>query len=288
MLNYGMSVISLAERIGESVEDAQKIIDEFYKGFNGVKEYTDLSQKMLKEKGYVTDIFGRRRHISDARLPEFEVKPNEKYSNNYEFNPLIGAVKHEDKATLKKIKDYEDKLSKAKWKKEIDAISLQAQKEGFVVKNNRGFINRALRQCLNARIQGSSASMTKKAMIMIDNDEELNKLGFHLLVTVHDEVFGEAPTENSEQVAKRLSEVMIEAAKIKCGNVAWKCDPYTVKRWYEDEATAEVRTEYNKLLDKLSSEEALIKIKSKFSMIQDKYLEQICNGTYEINKHEDI
>jgi len=264
-----------------SLEEAQEIIDNFYKGFKGVDQLTKDSQKMLREKGYVTDMWGRRRHIPDAQLPEYEVKPNEKYKNNYEFNPLLGALPHEDKATQMKIKQYQDKLSKAKWKKEVDSITQQAFKEGFNVKNNKGFITRALRQCLNARIQGTAASMTKLAMIMIDNDHELNQLGFHLLATVHDEVYGEAPTENSERAAKRLSEVMVEAARTKCSAVPWKCDGYNVKRWYLDESSAEVKKEFTKSGN-------IDIIKKKFPMIKEKYIEQMCNGTFEINTHEDI
>jgi DNA polymerase I len=224
-ITYGMSAHTLAENMELSQEEAEKIIEDFYKGFPGVKKLTDDSQEMLQRVGYVTDMWGRRRHLPDAQLPEFEVKPDEKYKNNFEFNPLIGAKPHEDKQMLIKIKSYQDKLSKAKWKKDIEAITLAAKKDGLIVKDNRGFINRAKRQCLNARIQGTAASMTKKAMIMIYNDEELNRLGFKLLITVHDEVFGQCPTENSKAAAKRLSEVMVATAADKC-ICKFKCDPY--------------------------------------------------------------
>lgn len=284
-LNYGMGVTTLAERIGSTVPEAQAIIDEFYKGFTGVKKYTEESQQMLKEKGYITDIFGRRRHIPDGQLPEYEFNVA---GVDYDFNPLMDSVKHIDTRTQALISDYKNKLSKARWAKDRNAIIEQAKKDGLEIKSNGGYINRALRQCLNARIQGSSASMTKKAMIMIHEDEELKKLGFELLVTVHDEVFGQCPKENSDKVAKRVSDLMVEAAKIKCGNVVWKVDPYEVSRWYEDEASAEVLKDYNKLCSKLSKEEALIKIKEMYSMIKPKYVELMCEDKYICNVNEDI
>ena len=284
-LNYGMGVTTLAERIGSTVPEAQAIIDEFYKGFTGVKKYTEESQQMLKEKGYITDIFGRRRHIPDGQLPEYEFNIA---GVDYDFNPLMDSVKHIDTRTQALISDYKNKLSKARWAKDRNAIIEQAKKDGLEIKSNGGYINRALRQCLNARIQGSSASMTKKAMIMIHEDEELKKLGFELLVTVHDEVFGQCPKENSDKVAKRVSDLMVEAAKIKCGNVVWKVDPYEVSRWYEDEASAEVLKDYNKLCSKLSKEEALIKIKEMYSMIKPKYVELMCEDKYICNVNEDI
>lgn len=281
-LNYGMGTTTLADRLGTSLEDAQKVVDGYYGGLSGVKSYTEASQKMLKEKGYVTDLWGRHRRIPDGALPDFEVKL---VNNTNDFNPLIGSVPHEDKEILKRIDYYKDKLSKTKWKKDVDNITAQAKREGLSVKNNKGFINRALRQCLNARIQGSSASMTKLAMILIDNDPELNRLGFKLLITVHDEVLGQCPRENSEAAAKRLSEVMVAAAQSKCSNVPWKCDGYAVSRWYEDELSGEIRNIYSKKKD---DPNAIKELQEQFKMIKPEYVEQMCLETYEINTHEDI
>ena len=43
----------------------------------------------------------------------------------------------------------------------------------------------------------SAADVTKKAMIAIANDKELQDLGFELELTIHDEVIGECPIENA-------------------------------------------------------------------------------------------
>ena len=118
-------------------------------------------------------------------------------------------------------------------------------------------------------------------MIMVHNDEELKRLGFRLLVTVHDEMFGEAPTENSVRAGERLSEVMVEAAKVKCGAVKWKCDEYVVKRWYLDEFAADVLKNYNKCKD-------IEQIKNDYSAINPVYIEQMCNETFDCNKFENI
>ena len=278
-LNYGMSTKSLAERLNESVEEAQKVVDGYYSGLAGVKKYTDASQQMLKEKGYVTDAYGRRRHLPDGQLPEYEIKPL--FNTVTEFNPLIGAIPHNDSKVENLIKSYQDRLSKATNYRDRMSLIDAAKKDNLEVKNNSGFISRAMRQCLNARIQGTSASMTKLAMIMARNDPELKKLGFRLLVTVHDEMYGEAPKENSEKVAKRLSEVMNEAARTKCDRVPWKTDPYVVSRWYADEFSAEVLKDYLKSKD-------LDKIKNKYSYINPIYIEQMCNETFDPNSSEEI
>ena len=274
-LNYGMGVKTLAERFDETVEDAQKIIDGYYGGLTGVKKYTEESQQMLKKKGYVTDLWGRRRHIPDGMLPEYEIYSE---TNSYEFNPLLDSPQHLDRRTESLISDYNKKLSEVRWKKERDVIIAQAKKDGLIVKNNGGFINRAMRQCLNARIQGSSATMTKLAMIMAHNDKELNDLGFKLLFTVHDEFAGMCPAENGKRCGERLCEIMIEAAKIKCGNVPWKCDPYIViDGWYEDNLLAELSKEYNDLKD-------IKKVQEKYKHLNSDSIELACNGNYIIGR----
>ena len=274
-ITYGMGSTTLAERMNLSREESEQIIKDFYKGFPGVDKLTKDSQDMLRRKGYVTDMFGRRRHIPDAQLPEFDIKSA---VVSYEFNPLIGAEPHIDNKTELLISNYRSKLEKAQWKKDKDLIINQAKKDGLSIKNNGGFINRALRQCLNARIQGTARSMTKLAMIMIHNDKELNDLGFKLLVTVHDEVFGMAPTENSKRAGERLCEVMVEAAKVKCSAVAWKCDPYIVSDgWYEDELIAEVLKDYNKS----KNIEDVIK---NYPALNQNSIKLVCNNEYIIGR----
>lgn len=280
-LNYGMSTKSLAERIDSSVEDAKKITDEFYSNFDGVKKFTEDSQKMLTSLGYVTDAYGRRRRIPEATLEKYEI-----IGDKIRFNPLLYTS---GKIDDPKIKNYKNLLSKSTYYKEVKSIIDKVESEGYKVINNSAQISRALRQCLNARIQGSSASITKRAMIIVDQDQRLKDLGFQLLVTVHDEIFGQCPRENSEEVGKILSEDMNAAAKEKCGRVVWKTDPYAVSRWYEDELSAEVLKDYNKLISKnISEDNALKELQEKYSMIQLKYLKQMCNGEYECNQHSDI
>lgn len=278
-ISYSMSAKSLSESIDVPIKEAQRIIDDFYKGFPGVKKFTDDSQNMLKTLGYVTDMWGRRRHLSNATLPEFSI---ESMSNIEMFNPIIGSKGTSvDTNKIKLMKEYHNQITNLKFRNDINALIEKAKADGISITDNRGYINRALRQCLNARIQGTAASMTKAAMILIDKDKELNDLGFKLLITVHDEVFGECPRENAERASERLSELMVEAAKSKC-ECKFKCDGYVVSRWYEDEFSAEVKKDYEKLNKDFS------KIVDKYSMIDVKYLQEMCNGTYECGTHKDI
>jgi DNA polymerase I-like protein with 3'-5' exonuclease and polymerase domains len=66
----------------------------------------------------------------------------------------------------------------------------------------------AHRQSLNSVIQGSSADIMKLAMIAIYRDPRYKELDCHMLITVHDELILECPTENIKEGARLLTETM--------------------------------------------------------------------------------
>ena len=67
---YGMGAASIAVSIDGTVEEAQEIIDNFYKGFPTVKKWMDVSKENAKKYGYVEDICGRRRRLTDIQLKQ--------------------------------------------------------------------------------------------------------------------------------------------------------------------------------------------------------------------------
>ena len=81
----------------------------------------------------------------------------------------------------------------------------------------------------NSIIQGSAAEQTKLAMLMIDKDPEWNALGGRVILPVHDELIAEAPIENWEACANRLSQLMCDAASFL--PFASKCDVTVSYRW---------------------------------------------------------
>ena len=227
-----------------TVKDAQGIIDRFFKAYPKVEKWIKDTREFARKYGYVEDWYGRRRRLPDINLPRYTVKQT-KNSIKESFNPLIGGSDKEDSTLIEK---YQQLLEKAKTKESVDEICKRAKFEGIDIKNNNGFIAQAERQSVNARVQGGAATLTKMAMINIANDKILNDLGFRLLITVHDEVLGECPTENAQEAADRLSQVMIDTAKPYI-NVPMKCDAYIVKSWYEDEWINAVENEYKHLCE---------------------------------------
>ena len=226
---YGRGVASIAEQIKGTVEEAQQIIDNFYNSFPQVKKWIQESEEFAKKTGYVSDLWGRRRRLPDILLPQYTIRYKDKNMANGDFNPFIGCVNRTTSDKL--IKEYENKLSKIKGRKQYDAIKNEALGNGIEIINNGGFISQAQRQCVNARIQGSAATMTKKAMIKIYKDKELRDLGFRLAIGVHDELIGECPEQNIDRAAELLTYDMKSCAQDKV-SVPFKCDADISYNWY--------------------------------------------------------
>lgn len=224
---YGRGITSISEQLHCSKEKAQAIQDKVFKGFPAIKKFEEDSKKMARDLGYVDTLWGRKR-----RLPNMLLKPYEFEFTTNTFDPVnFGDV---DKLTYKQynlIDKYTQLLNKAFGRQAKEDIKLKAREEGLIIKDNGGFIADAERQCVNARIQGSAADMSKKAMLAIGNDERLKELGFRLLIPVHDELIAECPLENAKECRDRFAQLMSDAAKDKL-EVPISCDVEVTKAWY--------------------------------------------------------
>ena len=63
---YGRGPASLAAELNLTIEDAKKLMDEYFAKFPGVKRFADQIHKTLEQQGFVDDIFGRRRYFPDV------------------------------------------------------------------------------------------------------------------------------------------------------------------------------------------------------------------------------
>ena len=259
---YGLGSASMAEKIKthkgpttkEDLQAAQKIIDDFFKEFPNVKKWIDETKSNAEKYGYVEDCWGRRRRLPDLQLNKYEIKFKNGKSPDT-FNPLLYSKGLYTNTNMKLVEKYNQLCNNCTTKKDLQAVKDQALKEGIEIKDNGGYIAQAERQCVNARVQGGAASMSKRAMIAVHNDEELKDLGFKLLIAVHDELIGECPIENQEEVKKRLSYLMIESAKPEC-IVPMKCDADSFPSWYWDVYESNLKEEYTKLLEKYPKDRA--------------------------------
>lgn len=95
-----------------------------------------------------------------------------------------------------------------------------------ITSTQHGVRAKAERDAINAPIQGSASCIIKRAMLMIDCDEELGgdcleggTAGIRLLLQVHDEIMLECPTtytnEEQGEWTRKIQEIMARAADLR-------------------------------------------------------------------------
>ena len=229
---YGRSTASVAEQLHCSTEEAQSIKDSVFQGFPAIKQFEQTSLKMASELGYVTTVCGRKRRLPNIQLPDYEFAWKKGFMNPYDDPLDFNLISDQD--VPDDICDYYwNRLQNASYKTR-GKIFDEADKEGIEIISNKTKIGDAKRQCVNARIQGSAADLTKLAMIDLHNNERLKELGFKLLIPVHDEVIAECPEEYAKECATLLADTMSKAAE-KILEMPIKCDVTCSKAWYGEE-----------------------------------------------------
>ncbi len=226
---YGRGVPSIAEQLNCSVDEAFNIKNSVFEGFPAIKKFEDDSLYMAKNEGYVTTICGRKRRLPDLQLPQYEFKWKDGYTPD---GDILDFDDIDVEVPQSKIRYYLNKLNKRFAKKKD--IFEEANQDGIWIIDNSNKLADSTRQCVNARIQGSAADLSKVAMIELNRDERLKELGFRMLIPVHDEVIAECPEENAKECSELLSQIMSRAAE-EILKMPIKCDVSITKCWYGEE-----------------------------------------------------
>lgn len=226
---YGRGINSVAEQLHTTKAKAQQIQDRVFKGFPAIKKFEEDSIRMAEELGYVTTYWGRKRRLPDMQLDEFEFKWQPGYGDDDPLSFDNEVIETEvDEET---IDYYTRKLRKNPYRKK--PIYEEANAEGIWIVDNGGKIADATRQCVNSRIQGAAADLTKIAAAVIHSNERLKELGFRLLVPIHDEFLAECPIENAKECKELFAKCMCDAA-VDLG-IPISCDVACSYKWYGDE-----------------------------------------------------
>ena len=230
---YGRGVNSIAEQMNISKEEAQQVINDFYKQFPRVKEFVEFAQENARTYGFVETAWGRKRRLPNMQLDPIEITVENPNLINT-FNPLdfnsTASTEVSDEVYYKYLK----KMNRAYGREAKEKVKQEAQAEGYKIVDNSGYIADAQRQCVNSIIQGSAADMTKIAMIKIHSNERLRELGFQLIACIHDEVLGVCPKENAKEVRDILEYIMIHVVDGKF-EIPMKTDIEMTYRWYGSE-----------------------------------------------------
>lgn len=157
---YGRSVPSIGEQLfshndemsdEDKTKEAQRIYDSVMKAFPELEALMKSAQAYARKHGYTETILGRRRHLPDMTLPEFEFKPLPGYVNP-DIDPLdLSSLENAETGIPEsRIKQLEQEFHKYKYFGQIARRTKELyEKEHIRVINNRPKINDARRQCVN-------------------------------------------------------------------------------------------------------------------------------------------
>jgi DNA polymerase-1 len=84
-LLYGKSSKGFAEDFNISEEEGQKIIDDYFKGMPKIKSAIDEARIQVNKKGFVQNLFGRKRHFEKITRDNWTGYPNKSYRQAFNF-----------------------------------------------------------------------------------------------------------------------------------------------------------------------------------------------------------
>jgi DNA polymerase-1 len=205
-INYGGSGIGIADQLGLSVEQGQKIYDAYFAAFPGLKAYFDEAKKFGVDNGYVliSEVTGKKSYV-------------DYYDEFLEAKKAVG------------VKGFWDNYKKHREHKTASYSKIKQQVSTFFSK--KGQIER---MSLNYPIQGQSSEITKLSCVYFWEDYLLpNNLLFTVkfINTVHDENLVECPESLSGEIANALESAMVKAGAVFCKRVPLKADPCIEKFW---------------------------------------------------------
>lgn len=140
---------------------------------------------------------------------------------------------------------YRDRPEVRQWQEDTRAM---AKSEGYVrtimgrrrnlkEANSYGAAgSHALRAAINTPIQGSAADVVMMAMIRLWKSEELKRIGWKLLLQIHDEVILEGPKENKDLAMTEVMNCMqnpFDGIGLMPLTVKLEVDAKTADTWYE-------------------------------------------------------
>ena len=227
---YGRGVNSIAEQMNITKEEAQQVINDFYKQFPKVKEFVEFAQENARTYGFVETAWGRKRRLPNMQLDPIEITV-ENPNLISTFNPLDFSSTENTEVSDEVYYKYLRLMNRAYGREAKEKVKQQAKAEGYKLVDNGGYIADAQRQCVNSIIQGSAADMTKIAMIQIHRNKRLRELGYKLIIPVHDEVLGVCPKENAKEVRDILEYIMVHVVDDKF-EIPMKTDIECTYRWY--------------------------------------------------------
>ena len=146
---YGISQYGLAKQINVSNNEAEEFLNSYFLKFPEIKEYMSSTIKFCRKSGYVSNIFGRRTHITGINDKNFNIR---NFQERAAINaPIQGSASEimrlammriDNKFSNKKYEDVKmilqihDELIFEVPKKDLNSISKLVKQEMSSVKNS--------------------------------------------------------------------------------------------------------------------------------------------------------
>ncbi len=238
---YGETIFSLADSLGISYEEADKLINEDYFGSAPqLKKWIDDVQAFVRENGWVSNLFGRRRHLPEAMVtipqsmkwPDDSVRPQ-----CYRKGPYPNFLGL-DPNDLYKVSEFDIKqLIKSKGNMNLFShclscnyvLSCSVNRE---VKYQKAKLNGALRQAVNFGIQSGAVDMVSSALIQINQELQREEMDAYPLLHIHDELAILSHVSCVEKTCKIMKYYLTEwLEKFSDSKVPLDVDVAVVKRW---------------------------------------------------------
>ena len=205
-INYGGQGITIAENLGISLEEGNKIYEAYFQAFPGLKTYFEEVKKFGVQNGFVliSKVTGKKSYV-------------DYYEDFLEAKKAIETP------------GFWDDYKKHKAQRTVTYSKMKDQISRYYTK--KGEIER---MSLNFPIQGESAEITKLAGVyFFENYLVSENLLFtvKLINAVHDEYLVECPSSIADEVAKALQTSMEKAGEIFCKRVKLKADPSISSYW---------------------------------------------------------
>ena len=193
-LNYGGSPYTVAMDLGIEEEEAERYIENYFKGFPGLLDSFEVKRKEAFEKGWIEiDPYTKKRYFFPDHQKMLIAQEKAKALRPKNWSKMSPEEKQVMKTWLRVNTEWS-----ALWK---EFMILKGKLE---------------RRGLNIPIQGSSATMTKLAGILIYNYRWKHKLQDKIQVPlyVHDETLAKTEEKLAAKTAKIVESCMKQAGKI--------------------------------------------------------------------------
>jgi DNA polymerase I-like protein with 3'-5' exonuclease and polymerase domains len=183
-IRYGAKAGKISQLLGISKEEAQDLIDNYFKAFPLLKQAMDGYLHEAKTTGKVTSKYGRVRHLPEVR------DMYKKYKDSLLDYKAMGRIAYKERISMDEVKIMRSKY------------------------------NNLLNNALNFPIQAAATSIISRACIAMSREFLLRGLDAWVSLSVHDQAIISANESQKDEVAEIVQRCMEQTNKISVPLVA--------------------------------------------------------------------